>query len=331
MMEAGATTRLSSDDAAALAGSIPAVRRVAPTVQGSGQLTYGGKNWRTRVIGTTPPYAQMRASEPAVGRFFTDHENRTRARVVVLGMTPVRELFGDANPRGEFIKINRISFQVIGILPPKGASSWRDEDDTVIIPLDTAMRRLLGRDYVDSIDIEIRSSEEMEGAQTAIGDLIRRRHRIPAHYEEGFQIRNLAEIQAALSETSKTMSMLLAAIAAISLVVGGIGIMNIMLVSVTERTREIGIRKAIGARRRDILAQFLIEAVTVSATGGLLGIAIGWVITLVMSKFAGWTTAVAPSSVALAFLFASGVGIVFGLWPARKAALLNPVEALRYE
>jgi macrolide transport system ATP-binding/permease protein len=331
MMEAGAATRLSTDDAQAIAETLPAVRRVAPGVQGAGQLTYGGRNWRSRVIGTTPPYASMRAAEPAVGRFFTDHENQTRARVAVLGMTPVRELFGDANPIGEFIKINRISFQVIGILPYKGASSWRDEDDTVIIPLDTAMRRLLGRDYVDNIDIEVRSSAEMEAAQEAITGLLRRRHRIPAQQPEGFQIRNLAEIQAALSETSRTMSMLLAVIAAVSLLVGGIGIMNIMLVSVTERTREIGIRKAIGARRRDILAQFLIEAITVSATGGLLGIALGWGITLALSRFAGWTTAVTPSSIALAFLFASGVGILFGLWPARKAARLHPVEALRYE
>jgi len=330
-LEAGAVTRLSAEDAVEIAGSLPMVRRVAPTVQGSVQIAYGAHNWRTRVTGTVPAYAPMRAAEPAVGRFFTEAETESRARVAVLGMTVVRNLFGASNPIGEYVKINRISFRVIGLLPEKGASGWRDEDDTVMIPLDTAMRRLLGKEFVDGIDVEVRSPEEMELATAAITELLRRRHRLGPNQDDGFEIRNLAEIQAALSESTRTMTVLLATIATVSLIVGGIGIMNIMLVSVTERTREIGIRKAIGARRRDILAQFLVEAVTVSATGGLLGVALGCGVTYLISKFAGWTTAVTAGSVMLAVIFSSVVGIVFGLWPARKAAGLHPVEALRYE
>jgi macrolide transport system ATP-binding/permease protein len=324
-------TRLTAEDAMDLASALPMVRRVAASVQGGAQVTYGAKNWRTRVTGTMPSYAPMRAAEPAVGRFFTEEETRARARLAVLGVTVVKNLFGDRNPMGEYVKLNRISFRVIGILPEKGSSGWRDEDDVVLIPLDTAMRRLLGREHVDSIDVEVKSSEELEAATAAITELLRRRHRLGVGQGDGFEIRNMAEIQAAVSETTRTMTVLLATIATVSLVVGGIGIMNIMLVSVTERTREIGIRKAIGARRRDILAQFLVEAVTVSATGGLLGIALGWGATLLISKVTGWATAVTAGSVIIAFVFSSAVGIVFGLWPARKAARLHPVEALRYE
>ncbi len=330
MMEAGSVTRLRAEDGAALA-LVPEVNRVAPSVQGMVQVTYNGRNWRTRVVGTTPPYASMRASQPLLGRFLTEAEERSRARVAVIGMTLVRELFQGGNPIGEVIKVNRVSFQVIGILPEKGASSWRDEDDQMIIPLSTAMRRLLGRDYVESIDIEVRSADVLAQAQSNITSVMRALNRLQPHQADGFTIRNMAEIQSALSSTSRTMSVLLAVIATISLIVGGIGIMNIMLVSVTERTREIGIRKAIGARRRDILGQFLIEAVAVSAIGGLLGILLGWGITVAMAQLAGWTTAMSAQSVAMAFLFSAGVGIVFGLWPARKASLLNPIEALRYE
>jgi macrolide transport system ATP-binding/permease protein len=330
MLEAGATTRLRAEDGAALQ-EVPEVSRVAPSVQGMAQAAYNGRNWRTRVIGTTPAYAGMRAAQPTVGRFLTEQEEHSRARVAVIGMTLVRELFQGANPIGEIIKVNRVSFQVIGILPEKGATAWRDEDDQMIIPLSTAMRRLLGRDYVDSIDIEVRSAEAMAPAQTNITTVMRARNRLQPHQSDGFTIRNMAEIQSALTATSKTMSMLLAVIATISLVVGGIGIMNIMLVSVTERTREIGIRKAIGARRRDILGQFLIEAVAVSMTGGALGILLGWGITVAMARLAGWTTAMSAESVGMAFFFSAGVGVVFGLWPALKASRLNPIEALRYE
>jgi len=329
--EAGAVTRLSLDDAKDVLESVPGVKKVAPSVSGRGQVVFGNKNWSMQVQGTTPDYASMRAANPVVGRFFTSQEDQQRARLAVIGMTLVRELFGESNPIGEIIKINRVGFQVIGILPEKGATTWRDQDDVIVVPLSTAMRRLLGKNYVDSIDIEVASADQMETAQEAIRDIVIRRHRLPPSQQDTFDIRNMAELQEALSETSRTMSWLLASIAAISLLVGGIGIMNIMLVSVTERTREIGLRKAVGAKRRDILAQFLIEAVVVSVAGGLIGILLGWAITWAMSSLAGWAASVSPGAVGLAFAFSATVGIAFGLWPARKASQLNPIDALRYE
>ncbi len=330
-LEAGAVTRLTIDDARAIQSELPAVVRVAPSVSGRGQVSSGNKNWNTQVLGTTPEYAISRASAPVVGRFFTEEEERARARLVVLGQTVVRELFGEASPIGEPILINRVPFQVIGVLPEKGATTWRDQDDVLVMPLSTAMRRLLGKDYVDSIDVEIADASQLADAEGAIRDVIIRRHHLPPSREDTFDVRNMAELQAALSETSRTMSWLLASIAAISLLVGGIGIMNIMLVSVTERTREIGLRKAVGAKRHDILSQFLIEAVVISLVGGVAGILLGCAITLAMATLAGWATALSLWSIVLAVGFSAAVGIIFGLWPARQAASLNPIDALRYE
>jgi macrolide transport system ATP-binding/permease protein len=274
----------------------------------------------------------MRASQPTVGRFFSEDENRRRARVAVIGRTLVRELFGGDDPVGETVRINKVSFQVIGVLPEKGATGWRDEDDVIIVPLASAMHRLLGRDYLNYIDIEVASAAQIDATHTAVNDLMLSRHRVaPSQRQDAYQIRNLADIQAALSETSRTMSLLLASIAAISLLVGGIGIMNIMLVSVTERTREIGLRKAVGACRRDILMQFLSEAVVISAVGGLLGIGLGLLASWIMSAAAGWAVSVSTWSVLLAFGFSAGIGIVFGFYPARQASGLNPIDALRYE
>jgi macrolide transport system ATP-binding/permease protein len=329
--QVGAVTRLSLDDARELRNAVPSIARLSPMVQGRAQIVYGNKNWNTSVAGVSPEYAEMRASKPQVGRFFTDDDVTRRARVCVIGTTVLRELFGEADAIGAYIRINRISFQVIGVLPMKGSDRFHDQDDTIIIPVTTAMYRLLGRKYLDFFSIEIAEASQLDAASSAIRTFMLRRHRIPLDNEEAFQIRNLAEFQEMISSTSRTMSLLLSSIAIISLVVGGIGIMNIMLVSVTERTREIGLRKAVGARRREILTQFLIEAVVISVTGGLAGILLGLGISAAMSMFVGWTTATSPQAVVGAFAFSALVGVVFGLWPARKAAALNPIDALRYE
>jgi macrolide transport system ATP-binding/permease protein len=329
---AGMTTRITFEDVQAIRDSVDEIRESSPTVSGRVQVTFADRNWSTQVQGTTSAYARMHAAQPDVGRFFSDDENQKRTRVAVVGRTVVRELFGSQNPIGEMIKINRVNFQIIGLLPEKGANGFRDQDDNIVIPLLTAMHRLLGKDYVDTVDFEIRDPGEMESSQERILDTMFTRHRVPPSQRQGaFEVRNMADIQAALSESSKTMSALLASIAAISLLVGGIGIMNIMLVSVTERTREIGLRKAVGARRWDILSQFLIEAVVISAVGGVIGIILGWLITVVLSAVAGWTTAISIPSVVVASVFSATIGVVFGIYPARQASLLHPIQALRHE
>ena len=331
-LESGAVTRITLEDVRALKEQLPSVKDVSPTINGRAQVTFGNKNWSTQVLGAGVAYASMRAATPLNGRFFTEDENRRRSRVAVVGMTVVRQLFGDESPIGEQIKVNKVSFQVIGILPERGATGWRDQDDLIVIPVLTAMHRLMGKDYVDSVDIEVRDASALEPLQEQIREFMFSRHRVPlSQQQDAYEVRNMADLQEALSQTSKTMSVLLAAIAAISLLVGGIGIMNIMLVSVTERTHEIGLRKAIGARRRDILVQFLAESLVISVVGGALGVALGYGITEAMARLAGWTTYVSMSSIALAVAFSAGVGIVFGIYPARKASRLSPIEALRYE
>jgi len=329
-LEAGEVTRFRIQDAEAMA-ELEQVSRTSPTVYGRGRLIYGNKNWDTRVQGAGVDYAVMRASVPDAGRFFTDDELRKRAKVVVIGRTIARELFGDSDPVGAVMKINRVNFLVIGVLPEKGSDHWRDRDDIVIIPITTAMYRLLGVDYVRSIDVEVKSAELLEEAEQALSDLIVKRHRLPEERRNSFQIRNMAEIQETLEGTTRTMGQLLGGIAAISLLVGGIGIMNIMLVSVTERTREIGLRKAIGARRKDITIQFLIESVLMTITGGVAGIVLGIFISMLMAELAGWALKVTLSSVLMASLFSIVIGLVFGLWPARQASRLDPIAALRYE
>ena len=329
-LEPGSVTRLTIEDAEEIK-KIPYVKRVNPTVSGRGQVVYGNKNWNTRITGVTPEYPFIMASEAVEGRFFNDVEVITRSRVALLGKTIVRELFEDEYPIGGYVKINRINFRVIGILPEKGATGWRDRDDEIVLPLNTAMYRLLGKKYVDYIDVEVEDEKEMEKVQEEVRKLIINRHNIPADREDTIEVRNMAEIQEAVSSTVKTFAWLLGSIAFISLLVGGIGIMNIMLVSVTERTREIGLRKAIGANNRDILSQFIIEAIAICLVGGVLGILFGAAISGGLAKFAGWSTKVSLGAVLLAFLFSAGIGLFFGLWPARKASLLNPIDALRYE
>lgn len=329
---AGLVTRFTFQDVDAIT-KLPGIRRVSPTVSGAAQLVYANKNWNTQVQGVGVNYAEMRAATPTAGAFFREEDLHMRARVAVLGTTVVTQLFGEANPIDSYIRINRITFKVIGVLPQKGATGWHDQDNMIVIPVTTAMYRLLGKQYIDSIDVEVSDISMMDSAQEAIKDLLMKRHHLAMtkENEDSFEVRNMADIKQTLEATTKTMSWLLGAIAAISLLVGGIGIMNIMLVSVTERTREIGLRKAIGARESDIMSQFLIEAVTMTFAGGIAGVAFGASIALLLSFFAGWTVKISLFSILLATIFSIAVGLVFGLWPARQAAKLNPIEALRYE
>ncbi|MEI8345089.1 MAG: ABC transporter permease [Candidatus Omnitrophota bacterium] len=329
-LEAGAVTRFTLQEAEAMS-KLPEIKSVSAAVRGSAQAVYGSKNWTTQVQGVGADYEAMRASVPVVGRFFNQEELRSRQKKAVIGATVARELYGTVNPVGTTLKINRINFHVIGVLPSKGSTGWHDEDDLIVIPITTAMYRVLGKQYVDSIDVEVRDAALMGQAQESLRHFIIKRHRLSKDDEDSFQIRNMAEIQDMLASTTRTMTILLGSIAAISLLVGGIGIMNIMLVSVTERTREIGLRKAIGARKADIVAQFLIESVVMTLTGGVLGVCLGSAIAFSLSTVAGWATRISPASVILATTFSAAVGILFGFWPAKQAANLDPIRALRYE
>jgi macrolide transport system ATP-binding/permease protein len=323
--------KLTREDARAIADTLPMVKSATSVVIGNGQrVAWQEKNAATQVYGVTSGYARMHAVEPTIGRYFTEDENRERALVAVIGLTVSRNLFGTENPVGKTMKLNRMPVRVIGLLPEKGASSFGDRDDQVHLPLSTAMYRVFGKQWVDLIEVEIEKGADMTEAQSRLRSLLYDRHEIPkSQTEEAFRIFNMADIQNALSQTSKTLGTLLIAIASIALLVGGIGIMNIMLVSVTERTREIGLRKAIGATSSDILIQFLIEAATIGVLGGVIGICLGVLISFVISAIAGWVTSISIPGVLGAFWFSSLVGMVFGLWPARRAARLNPIEALR--
>ncbi|MBF0494380.1 MAG: ABC transporter permease [Candidatus Omnitrophica bacterium] len=331
-LETGSVANFTFQDITAIAKIGGDVKRVSPSVTGRGQLVYASKNWNTQVEGVDVEYADMRASQPVAGRFFTADEIKRRDKVAILGLTVVKELFGDSNPIGETMKINLINFKVIGILPEKGANTFRDQDDTLLIPVTTAMYRVFGKEYLDSIYVEAASTEVLDTLQDEISKIIIKQHRISKDKaDDAFQIRNMSDMKQAMESTTKTMSLLLGAISAISLLVGGIGIMNIMLVSVTERTREIGLRKAIGASNKDVLVQFLIEAVAMSSIGGLVGIAIGSGISILITLMAGWTVKISLFSILLSTVFSIMVGVVFGLWPAKQASMLNPIEALRYE
>jgi macrolide transport system ATP-binding/permease protein len=329
--ESGSVTRFTLDDVDAIGDLTRFVSFVSGYTRGSGQVVYKNENWNTTVEGVGSDYGQMRATIPEIGRWFTQQEIKRREKVAILGATIVDKLFGNENPIGETVKINRIYFKVIGIAPAKGFQGPRDADDNIYIPVTTAMYRVMGKDYLDGIYVEVRDPHLIDEAQAEIRQIISKRHRLYKDDEDAFHIRNMSEIQEMLTSTTKTMSLLLGCIAAISLLVGGIGIMNIMLVSVTERTREIGLRKAIGARSGDIMSQFLIESVVMTFTGGLIGILLGAGFALLMSAVVGWATKVSLYSIVLSTTFSIAVGIGFGLWPARKASELNPIEALRYE
>jgi putative ABC transport system permease protein len=333
----GTRLTITEDDAAAIAREVPAVQASAPSMRGSAQVVYGNLNWATGIQGVTHDYFEAREWNAVAGRLLTPEDLAGAQKVALLGQTTAQNLFGDSDPLGQIIRVKKVPFTVIGVLDRKGQNSWgQDQDDIVMIPLSTAKKKVLGVSQanarsVGAISIKIRASEVMAEGETQIRELLRQRHRLQPYQEDDFTLRNLSEILQTQEQASQVMTYLLLAIASVSLLVGGIGIMNIMLVSVTERTREIGLRMAVGARGRDILMQFLVEAVTLSLIGGLIGIVAGLITSKVISDFAEWRTDIAPESVAIAFGFAAAVGVFFGFYPARKAARLDPIEALRYE
>jgi putative ABC transport system permease protein len=334
---AGSVPTITEDDAEAIENEISIVEIVAPSVRGTGQVVFGNLNWSTLVYGVTPAYLKARDWVVTSGRAFTDQEVKGAAKVALLGQTVVQNLFPGEDPVGQIIRITRVPFEVIGLLKSKGQTLMgRDQDDTIFIPLSTAKKRVLGGRYlggktVGVIFVKVREARLVSEAETQVKQLLRQRHRLRSDQDDDFFIRNLSEFLEARAESSRAMALLLAAVASVSLVVGGIGIMNIMLVSVTERTREIGLRLAIGASSRNILTQFLIEAVVLSLIGGLIGIALGVGGSVAMSMFGQWPMILEIDSVILAFGFAAAVGVFFGFYPARKAARLDPIEALRYE
>lgn len=330
MMEAGSVTRIEIQDAKLIA-RLNEVKNVSPNVSNRAQLVFQGKNWNTFIQGVGTGYEEMRSAKPVAGEFFSERDVQTRRKVALVGATVVKELFDNTSPLGREIKINKINFIIIGVLPKRGASPFRDQDDVVIVPYTTAMYRLFGKTYLDSIDVEAKDPVLIDSAIESIRDVIIKRHRLTEDNEESFQVRDMTEIRDAMTATTRTMTILLGSVAAISLIVGGIGIMNIMLVSVKERTREIGLRKAVGARRMDILIQFLIESALMTLSGGFTGILLGVGISGLMSMLAGWTMSVTVFSIALSSGFSVMVGICFGFYPAVLASKLNPIAALRYE
>jgi len=327
----GSAQILKPDDLDYILANCPAVLAVAPEVSSNSQVKFANQNTNTSVLGTTPDYLIMRNYSVERGRTFYAEDVTEFAQVALLGPTTVTNLFGEANPIGETIKIRGRNYEVIGVLKSKGAGSgWSDPDDQIIIPYTTAMRKLAGTRYIRSINVQAKSYELLNDAQTQVDSALREKHDLDAE-SESIRIMNPSEFMASMEQSNKTFTMLLASIASISLIVGGIGIMNIMLVSVTERTREIGIRMALGARRRDVLLQFLIESLILSLIGGLIGVMLGFLAAYLVNKFSDFQSLVVMSSVFMSFGFAAIVGVVFGISPAYKASKLDPIDALRYE
>ena len=334
-MGAGTQQSLSLDDAIAIEKECSAVSRVSPELSGVAQVVYGNRNWSTGVKGTTEGMMDVHNWSVSSGRFLTDQDVRSSTKVAVIGETVAYELFGNANPVGEIIRIKKVPFQVVGVLAPKGQSAFgSDQDDVIFVPVTTAQKRLFGTPFprmVRRISVKARDAESIYLAQEQITALLRQRHRIGPNQDDDFTVRNLTQVMEMAQQSTQAMTLLLGAIASVSLLVGGIGIMNIMLVSVTERTREIGIRMAVGARPRDIRLQFLIEAFLLSVIGGIAGIALGALLSQTLALLFDWSTSISPSSILLAFGFSGFVGVFFGFYPAYKASLMDPIEALRYE
>ncbi|MBN2225830.1 MAG: ABC transporter permease [candidate division Zixibacteria bacterium] len=330
---AGSFNRFTFDDVEKLKKEATLVSSASPVVRSGGQVIGGGNNWFTEIYGVSTDYFEIRNWKLAAGDLFTDRDISSRKKVAILGKTVADELFPDQDPIGERIRIRNIPFEVIGVLQEKGQSGMgQDQDDVILAPSTTVYYRLKGsRQSVDMINASALTTESMEDAQEEMRQILRASHRLEEGEDDDFTIRNQAEITEAVTSTSKTMTMLLGAIAAVSLVVGGIGIMNIMLVSVTERTREIGIRLSVGARGSDVLTQFLAEAMVLSLSGGLIGILLSLAISFVLNHMTDLHTVISSEIVFIAFMFSGIVGVFFGFYPARKAAALNPIDALRYE
>lgn len=328
----GSAQTLTLADATAISGSLSNVKAVAPQTSSRSQVTAKGTNTNTQVYGVTEEYATVRSVSVASGDFITAANDSSLAKVAVLGPTTATDLFGeDSDPIGQTIRINKMDFKIIGVTVSKGSSGFSNQDDAIYIPLATAQRFLTGNTYVGSINVEGVDSKTLDQLSTDITDLLLQRHKITDSTKADFSIMNQADIVSSMSTITSTLTMLLASIAGISLLVGGIGIMNMMLTTVTERTREIGLRKAIGAQKSDITVQFLAEAVTLTFTGGIIGVALGWLAAYAVYKFAGIATSVSWLSVVLAFGVSAVIGIIFGYYPAWRAAQMNPIEALRYE
>jgi len=328
----GSSSKLSEDDVDAIRREVPSVSYISASIRTVGQVIYGNQNWSTSIQGAQVDWPLVRSWNLASGQFFTDQDDHAATKVCVLGQTVVTNLFGDEDPVGKMIRIKNIPFRVTGVLESKGGSTQgADQDDLVVAPYETVRKKIMGTTAVGQILVSAASDELVTRAQEELSALLRQRHRIAKAADDDFIIRSQTEMIQQAEAQSHTMSALLWSIAGVSLLVGGIGIMNIMLVSVTERTREIGVRMAIGARGRDIQAQFLVEALALSVTGGAAGIAVGLGIQRIVARFAGWPVAVQPSAITLAFLFSALIGVTFGFYPALKASRLDPIEALRYE
>ena len=328
----GGAPTLTLDDAIALRKEIDGVAYMSPEVRGNVQLVAGNLNWNASVMGVSQEYLELRAWPLAEGEFFTEEDITGAARKLVLGQTTAKKLFEDASPIGATVRVKGIPFTVVGLLSAKGSNMMgQDQDDVALVPHTTAMHRLFGQNFLRSINISAADATSIENVSTQISELLRQRHRILPGRDDDFMVRSQAEITEFATSTAKTMTGLLGAIAGVSLLVGGIGIMNIMLVSVTERTREIGIRLAVGARKRDIMRQFLTEAVMLSIVGGLIGIGVGMGVSSVLAAQFNWPTLTPTYAIVGSFVFSAMIGIFFGYYPARKAAQLDPIEALRYE
>ena len=329
---AGTSTTLTPDDLDAILRDAPAVSAISPSVSVPVTLVFGNGNWSTRAEGVAPSNLTIRNRSIASGELFTGADVRTAARVVVIGQTVARELFAGSDPVGQTVRVRNLPFRVVGVLTPKGQTQWgQDQDDTLLMPYTTAMKKLLSTQYVTQAYVSAISADATFEAESQIAGILRQRHNIRAGQEDDFNVRNLTDVAESAEATTRVMTMLLGSIAGVSLLVGGIGIMNIMLVSVTERTREIGIRMAVGAKSKHIRVQFILESLVLGLAGGIAGIVLGVGIAAVTSQVFGWPVITSPTAVMISALFSMMIGVFFGYYPARKAAALDPIEALRFE